>query len=224
MIGCTSRLKYSSLEGIIVTATEPATFSLREAAALARLSEDKVRREVEYRVIEPATIWVGRAPRRVFSEPEVHYLTFIALLNGDIDLSRPVRARIYQTFLSRSYGGTSVVRIMPLDQDDVEWTNFNRVVTFNYDAAVEAAACRIELYRRGKERIASSEAVLGGEPVFAGTRLSVRHVGGMRLNGEPVDRILEDYPYLTGEDIEFAAVYAQANPPLGRPKATDPAP
>ena len=95
------------------------------------------------------------------------------------------------------------------------------VVTFNYDAAVEAAARRIELYRRGKERVTSSEAVLGGEPVFAGTRLAVRHVGGMRLRGEPVERILEDYPYLSEEDVEFAALFAEANPPLGRPRAVD---
>jgi uncharacterized protein (DUF433 family) len=112
-------------------------------------------------------------------------------------------------------------RIGHVGEDDPEPPELSDVVAFNYDAAVEAAARRIELYRRGKERVTSSEAVLGREPVFAGTRLAVRHVGGMRLRGEPVARILEDYPYLSEEDVEFAALFAEANPPLGRPKAVD---
>jgi uncharacterized protein (DUF433 family) len=41
----------------------------------------------------------------------------------------------------------------------------------------------------------------------------------MRFNGEPTERILEDYPYLSAEDVEFAALYTAANPAPGRARA-----
>jgi uncharacterized protein (DUF433 family) len=71
---------------------------------------------------------------------------------------------------------------------------------------------RTDLYQKGLARIVSDAEILAGEPVFRGTRLSVRHIGGMRLNGEPAERIREDYPELSTEDVEFAAVYTAANP------------
>jgi uncharacterized protein (DUF433 family) len=76
-------------------------------------------------------------------------------------------------------------------------------------------AARTDLYKRGLARIVSDNKI-GGEPVFRGTRLAIRHVGGMHLNGEPTERILEDYPDLSAEDVEFAALYTAANPTVGR--------
>jgi hypothetical protein len=181
-----------------VTTTTADTSSLKEAATLARLPEGKVRREVEHRVIEPETVWIGRAPRRIFRDRDVHYLTFIACLREGVELSRSIRSRVYREFSSGSYGPSSAVARAGLGKgDDPEQPN---VVTFNHGAAVEAAARRIELYRRGMERVTSNGAVLGGEPV---------------------ERIREDYPHLNEEDVEFAALFAQATPLLGRPRTLD---
>jgi uncharacterized protein (DUF433 family) len=74
---------------------------------------------------------------------------------------------------------------------------------------------RAELYQRGLERIDRDDEILGGEPVFKGTRLAVRHIGGMRANGQSVEQIREDYPELSSDDIEFARLYAEA-PPFAR--------
>jgi len=59
---------------------------------------------------------------------------------------------------------------------------------------------------------------IGGEPVFEGTRISVRFVGERARNGEPVAELLEDYPVLTHEDIEFAKMYVALGRPPGRPR------
>lgn len=59
---------------------------------------------------------------------------------------------------------------------------------------------------KGK-RVVSDPAILGGEPVFKGSRLSVRHIGGMPESERA--SILADYPYLTDEDISFAARLAK---------------
>jgi uncharacterized protein (DUF433 family) len=93
------------------------------------------------------------------------------------------------------------------------------VVTIDCRAAARQARQRMTLYRKGMDRMVTDDDILGGEPVFAGTRLSVRHIGAMRLAGEPVESIRADYPYLTDDDVAFAAMFTRANPPLGRPKA-----
>ncbi len=64
-------------------------------------------------------------------------------------------------------------------------------------------------------RVTSDPSVLGGEPVFSGTRLSVRRIGEAAEQGEAVATLLEDYPYLTIEDVEFARWFARDLPPRG---------
>jgi uncharacterized protein (DUF433 family) len=68
-----------------------------------------------------------------------------------------------------------------------------------------------------KARLVRSPDILGGEPVFPGSRLAVRHVGGMVLRGAPLEEIREDYPYLSDEDVAFARLYTEAYPRVGRP-------
>ncbi len=60
-----------------------------------------------------------------------------------------------------------------------------------------------------KKRVQVDPNIMGGEPVFAGTRLTVRHIGGMLLRGGSADEILEDYPYLSDEDLDFACKFTQ---------------
>ena len=59
---------------------------------------------------------------------------------------------------------------------------------------------------------------MGGETVFPGSRLTVRHIGAMLERGESPEIIREDYPYLSEEDLKFAHLYVKAYPNLGRPK------
>ena len=70
-----------------------------------------------------------------------------------------------------------------------------------------------------KGTIVEAGDILGGEPVFPRSRLSVRHIGGLILRGA-VDEVREDYPYLSESDIEFAPVYAKAHPRTDYPSWT----
>ena len=54
-------------------------------------------------------------------------------------------------------------------------------------------------------------------PVIRGTRVPVYDVAGLVLADVPTERILSDYPALNREKVELAAVFAEANPPRGRP-------
>jgi uncharacterized protein (DUF433 family) len=60
--------------------------------------------------------------------------------------------------------------------------------------------------------------ILSGTPVIRGTRVPVYDIAVLAASGEPVDRILEDFPGITAEAVELAALYAEANPLQGRPQ------
>jgi uncharacterized protein (DUF433 family) len=62
-----------------------------------------------------------------------------------------------------------------------------------------------------RTRVSVDPDVLAGEATFCGTRLSIRHIGKL-ANRVPADVILEDYPYLSPEDIVFAKAFTVENP------------
>ncbi len=89
---------------------------------------------------------------------------------------------------------------------------------FKLRAAVEAVDKRIAAFEKWKaSRIVEDPAILAGEPIFRGSRLSVRHIG-LRAAREQLPTILEDYPYLSPDDVLFAASYSKAYPRVGRPR------
>jgi len=60
--------------------------------------------------------------------------------------------------------------------------------------------------------------VMGGEPVFKGTRIPVRMIAAMLAQGAAEAEVLEGYPRLTSRMIELARIWIAAHPPRGRPK------
>ena len=75
------------------------------------------------------------------------------------------------------------------------------------------------MWRRGE--VVTRDDILGGEPVFPGSRLAIRHIGQMVLRGAAVKEILEDYPYLDEQDIEFAKQFVAEYPRVGHPRVRE---
>jgi uncharacterized protein (DUF433 family) len=209
-------------------------FSLKEAAVLSGLSENKLRREVERKVIVPRQAPTGATHRLEFVESEILYFAMLNSFAGKLELTPQTRTKAWRLLIDWSHKAavertkrwTSIHRdnrlrsrwVISLDR---RWAKtISPIVTVNWDALLEDVGPRVDLYGRGRERIHEDEAILGGEPVFKGTRLSVRHIGRMRAKGESVERIIEDYPNLSAEDVEFARLYAEAHPVVGRPSAS----
>jgi uncharacterized protein (DUF433 family) len=65
--------------------------------------------------------------------------------------------------------------------------------------------------------ITVDEQVLGGTPVFKGTRVPIDAVLASLDAGVTLERLRESYEFLTPELIEAAKAYAQARPRRGRP-------
>jgi uncharacterized protein (DUF433 family) len=60
------------------------------------------------------------------------------------------------------------------------------------------------------ERIAIDPEVVHGRPVVRGTRMRVADVLSLLASGASEVEILEDYPYLTADDIRACLAYAAA--------------
>ena len=60
------------------------------------------------------------------------------------------------------------------------------------------------------EDIVCDPNVLGGEPTFKGTRLAVRRIGAVPTGHEM--EVLQEYPYLSLQDIEYARRSVQEGP------------
>lgn len=61
-----------------------------------------------------------------------------------------------------------------------------------------------------EKRIVFNPKVMVGKPVIRGTRITVEAVIGRVAEGMTLDEILEDFPYITKEDIKAAIRYAQS--------------
>ena len=70
--------------------------------------------------------------------------------------------------------------------------------------------------RRARRLVVSDPEILGGDPVFRGTRVPVHLIAGLVAQGAKPAELIESYPRLTAEMIRLAPVYAAAYPLRGR--------
>ena len=175
-------------------------FTPAEAAAFTGVTEKEVRKEFEHRVFPPAD-----PPRLPFAA--LVYLRALARMGLDLSVKdRTALFKKVKAALAKKGNAASVevadllaLKIQPVVKElRTEWGHFQ---TWE------------------KKRVVKDTSVLAGEPVFRGTRLAIRHVGGMLERGESAKAIRADYPKLSTEDLAFARLFVRAYPRVGRPPA-----
>lgn len=62
-----------------------------------------------------------------------------------------------------------------------------------------------------EDRIVRDPKICGGEPVFRGTRVTLRTVLASLADGDAPEEILKDFPSLKAEDIQAAITFAAAS-------------
>jgi len=183
------------------------SFSVKETAALAGLSERKVRNEIARGVIGAFRARRGRA--RSITLPSGAVVYFRLMRDLRIRLPRRERSDLYRVLAGtgkaghwRDEGGVLRAGVLLLDVAKTR---------VDLDSALRA-------YEAGRRRIVTDPNILGGEPVFAGTRISVRHIGGLVRRGIPASDIASDYPALGEMDLAFAEIFVRMKPAPGRPR------
>ncbi|MCB9669758.1 MAG: DUF433 domain-containing protein [Alphaproteobacteria bacterium] len=168
-----------------------------EVAAITGLDERLVRKDLEQGVV------TAESPPR-FGQEDVIY--FMARALFALELGTRERRRLHSMIEGALRGRRQTVELgtgWTLDLATIERTVDERIGSFD----------------AWKAGLTITDSVLAGEPAFPGSRLAVRRVGEALRNGVSRDELLEDYPYLTGADLDFAALYTTAYPRVGRPRA-----
>ena len=62
-----------------------------------------------------------------------------------------------------------------------------------------------------EERIVRDSGICGGEPVFKGTRVTLRTVLASLAGGDSTEDILADFPSLKADDVRAAIAFAAAS-------------
>ena len=87
--------------------------------------------------------------------------------------------------------------------------------------AVSVAMAGLNKLSDALHRIVKDPKVRGGLPAMRGTRISVYEIADA-LASDGLEITLEDFPALSREDVEAAALYARAHPRTGRPLTGSP--
>jgi len=82
----------------------------------------------------------------------------------------------------------------------------------------QTVAKNLATFRWGRRRVVSSPEVLGGEPVFRGTRIPVQHVASLFRKSVPEQEIVEDFPSLSERDLAYARLFSRLGEKPGRPR------
>ena len=186
-----------------------AALSLKETAVLSGAPEKSIRHELAARVV-PASRSGGR---RLFSPREVVYFFLVNELPAGLGLDRKLRKDLFELLAAdkeRAGRWRREAHRLVLEGDVP--------VVLPIDALVKRVEERIATFLRGRSRVVSRPDLLSGEPVFEGTRISVRFVGERARKGESATELLEDYPALDVEDLEFARMFVALGRPPGRPR------
>ncbi len=191
----------------MINETSSGSLSLRETAILSGAPEKAIRHELASRVVRAARS--GR--RRRFGPRDVVYFSLVNEL--PIDLDKGLRKELFE--------------LLAFDRERAgRWRReAHRIVlegevpvVFSMDELLKRVEGSVGSFLRGRARLVSRPEVLSGEPVFEGTRVAVRFVGERARKGEPVAVLLEDYPALSADDVEFARLFVALGRPPGRPR------
>jgi len=181
---------------------EQALFTPAQAAAVTRLPLKAVNNAIDKKTIAARTMRTHGAKSRVVGEPALVYLSLERGLVGNTTPS--FRRRLFKAIAAATAKKAKRVAL--------------RTLTLDLLPSRREVAQRIKDLRRA-ERLARIDAdVLGGVPVFRGTRIPIHMIAELLSQGETAEQLRAGYPRLTPEMIRLAPIYAAAHPRRGRPR------
>ena len=97
-------------------------------------------------------------------------------------------------------------------------TDHDEFLTIDFAPFRKSVDERLERLNAARAQVSVDEEILGGIPVIRGTRVPVYDIAASAAAGIAVEKILSSYPSLNREQVELAALFAEANPQRGRPR------
>jgi uncharacterized protein (DUF433 family) len=188
-------------------------FSVNEAAAIAEVSPEIIRTALEKNAVKPSfRRKTGRVAHPQFSAGDV--LLMKVLVEFPFPLSKEDKESLAQILAKGKQRASNWSK----QGADLVYCSGETLVSFECKPLRQRVAKNLTAYRWGKRRVVSSPEVLGGEPVFRGTRIPLQHVAALFRKGVPEREIVEDFPSLTARDLEYARLVSRFGDKPGRPR------
>jgi len=199
-----------------MTAVE--TLTPTETAVVASVSVRDVNRIIDEKIL-PETLYVEADRTRRFYFDSCALISFYFKAANRLtseERSRTVATAVMRLRESTRWHGLWTDYLKEMDWK--EWTIREEFLTIDLAPFLKHAQERLARLLAARGRVNKDPRILGGSPVIKGTRIPVYDVAASVAAGLPPERILEAYPGLSAEDVELAALYAEANPSRGRPR------
>jgi uncharacterized protein (DUF433 family) len=185
-----------------------------EAAVVARVALRDVNRAIDERIL----------PEGFFTLDDGRRLTATActLISFYFDSAKHLTSE-ERLFAIREAGarlrGFRTRTLASLLEED--WKVRDEFLTIDLAPFVRSTKERMDRLATARNLVVTDPEILGGTPVIRSTRIPVYDVAAAVAAGIPNNRILAAYPGLDVDQIELAALYAEANPARGRPRTSD---
>jgi len=188
-------------------------FSVSEAAAIAEVSPETIRTALEKKSVAPSSKRkTGKAVRYQLSVGDV--LLVKVLVEFPFALSQEDKQSLAK-ILSR---GSRRAARWSREGADLVYRSGDIQVSVECKAFRQKVARNLSAFRWGRRCIVSNPAVLGGEPVFRGTRIPLQHVASLFRKRVPEKEIAEDFPALRSRDLAYARLFSRLGKRPGRPR------
>ncbi len=181
---------------------ENALFTATEAAVLTRLSVKAVNNAIDKKTIPAVT---GRRAGHATRLLDLHALMSLTLERRLADRFVPeLRREVFDALATA-----------PRNRVSLE----GGFLTIDLREPRRELAASLRTLRRTRDVVVSDPDIMGGDPVFRGTRVPVHLIATLVGQGSTETDLLEGYPRLTAEMVRLAPIYAAAYPLRGRPRA-----
>lgn len=183
-------------------ASQNDSYTPSQVAAVTGLPLSAVHKAIENKLIRPRLVREGKTVQRLLSQSQAVYLRLEAKGLRSLPLSeRRQVARV----IERDPG----IDVMAISEGSVIFVQL-KSARKDVEKGLRRLAESVRLVKSDPE-------VMGGAPVYKGTRIPVHAIADMLSQGASMAEILEGYPALTADKVELAPIYVRAYPRRGRP-------
>jgi uncharacterized protein (DUF433 family) len=187
-----------------------------QAAFIAGLTDRQMNRVVDEHLV-PEQLFEQRGSSRLFTRLGAAFAKFYFATEDQLLAS--ARRQILEELNSRvdqQPAKEQVLTLMLLDS--MSWKVERKHVEVDVLPFLQEACHRAREVDQADALVTNDPGVVGGVPVFAGTRVPIGIVLGSVAAGIELDRLTASYPFLTEAHVQSAKVYDEVHPRRGRPR------
>ncbi|UEM24364.1 DUF433 domain-containing protein (plasmid) [Skermanella mucosa] len=179
--------------------------SVAEAAQVANMDADSIRKAFQRGILEPGYIMDGNRRLRAINGLDLVYLRIAP------SYSRVVRNKL-RTALHKALADQIVYSSVHIIIEDL--SGRKKSVDVPLERAVDETLAGIEDLKQTSQGIEVGE---NGEALIRGTNVEVHRIAALVEGGISIEEINHDYPNLSEDQIKIAVEYARVHPKHGRP-------